>query len=74
MAFDLRIYPPRFAEDRIERREPRERSTSRHCEQCEHHERRERDPIERLPGQMANIAGATILGGMTLGFLGAFNK
>lgn len=53
-------------ESPLERRHrPHEQRESR-----EHEHRENDDPIDRLPGQMANIAGAAVIGSMGIGLMG----
>jgi hypothetical protein len=67
MSFDLRI--PEFDTDCKPR--PRYRS-ERRCG-CQNRDDPE-DPINRLPGQMMNIAGAAVIGSMGIGLMGMMLK
>jgi hypothetical protein len=69
MSFALRI--PVFDTDYEPRLERRHNSHERH-EHIEHQE--SGDSLERLPGQMVNIAGAAMIGSMGIGLMGMMLK
>ena len=66
---------PVFDTDYEPRYENRRRVSHERHERDERHENREHDdPLDRLPGQMANIAGAAVIGSMGIGLMGMMLK